>query len=173
MVSFCPICLEFRNSNPNEPLVPHDIPDYPWQNVATDLFTLNGQDYIVVVNIFSRYFEFEKLGSTSSDAVIRKVKGIYSRHGIPEKVVSDNDPQYASHECDTVAEQWEFTHVTSNPRNSQSNGLTVKTVQTIKRILIKANKSKSDPYIGLLEYRTTLLSDTGFSPSQLLMIRGL
>jgi hypothetical protein len=48
-----------------------------------------------------------------------------------------------------------------------------KSVQTIKRILKKANKSKTDPDIGLLEYRTTPLSDTGFSPSQLLMSRGL
>jgi hypothetical protein len=59
LVSSCPICLEFRNSNPKEPLVPRGILDYPWQNVATDLFTLNGQDYIVVVDYFSRYFEFE------------------------------------------------------------------------------------------------------------------
>jgi len=35
------------------------------------------------------------------------------------------------------------------------------------------HKNKTDPYIGLLEYRTTLLSDTGFSPSQLLTSRGL
>lgn len=77
LVSTCPVCLEFRNSNPKEPLVPHDIPDYPWQNVATDLFTLNGQDYIVVVDYFSRYFEFERLNSTTSDAVITKLKNIF------------------------------------------------------------------------------------------------
>jgi hypothetical protein len=59
LVSSCPICLEFRNSNPKEPLVPRGILDYPWQNIATDLFTLNGQDYKVVVDYFSRYFEFE------------------------------------------------------------------------------------------------------------------
>jgi hypothetical protein len=97
LVFSCPICLEFRNSNLKEPLVPHAIPDYPWQNVATDLFTLNGQDYIVVVDYFCRYFEFEKLGSTSSDAVNVKRKGIFSRFGIPEKAVSDNGPRYASH----------------------------------------------------------------------------
>jgi hypothetical protein len=39
--------------------------------------------------------------------------------------------------------------------------------------LKKADTSKTDPYIGLLEYRTTLLSDTGFSLSKLLMSRGL
>ena len=44
---------------------------------------------------------------------------------------------------------------------------------TVISELKKANKSKTDPYIGLLEYRTTLLSDTGFSPSKLLMSRGL
>ena len=40
MVLSFPICLEFRNSNQEKPLVSHDIPDYPWQNVATYLFSL-------------------------------------------------------------------------------------------------------------------------------------
>lgn len=26
----CNICLEFRNSNPREPLQTHEVPSYPW-----------------------------------------------------------------------------------------------------------------------------------------------
>ena len=123
MVLSCPICLEFRNSNQKEPLVSHEIPDYPWQTVATDLFSLRGQDYIVVVDYFSRYFELERLLNTNSTTVIGKLKGIFSRFGIPEKVLSDNGPQYTSHEFDTFAKQWDFDHVTSSPRYPLSNGL--------------------------------------------------
>ena len=87
-----PICLEFRNSNQTESLVSHEIPDYPWQNVAKDLFSLRGQDYIVVVEYFSRYFEFERHHNMNSTTVIGKLRGIYSRFGIPAKKVSDNGP---------------------------------------------------------------------------------
>ena len=30
----CTICLKYRDSNPNEPLHSHDVPDRPWQNVC-------------------------------------------------------------------------------------------------------------------------------------------
>jgi hypothetical protein len=58
LVSSCPICLEFRNSNPKGPLVPHEIPDYQWQHFATDLFTLYVQDYVIVVDYINRYVKF-------------------------------------------------------------------------------------------------------------------
>jgi hypothetical protein len=32
MVSNCPICLEFRNKQTKEPLLPHQIPKRPWKN---------------------------------------------------------------------------------------------------------------------------------------------
>ena len=60
------------------------------------MFTWNNQEYLVVVDYFSRYFEVKKLYKTTSQAVIKKLKKIFSRFGIPQKVVSYNGPQYAS-----------------------------------------------------------------------------
>jgi hypothetical protein len=40
MVSKCIVCLEHRNSNPKEPLKPHEIPTYAWQVVASDWLLL-------------------------------------------------------------------------------------------------------------------------------------
>ncbi|XP_038844475.1 aspartate beta-hydroxylase domain-containing protein 2 [Salvelinus namaycush] len=54
----------------------------PWQVVATDLFTWNNEDYIVTVDYYSRYFELDKLHSTTSAAVIHKLKAAFARHGI-------------------------------------------------------------------------------------------
>ena len=59
----CGVCLKWRNGNPKEPLISHDhdVQDYPWKTIATDLFTLNNLEYLVVGDYFSRYFEVEKL----------------------------------------------------------------------------------------------------------------
>ncbi len=63
MVESCSICLEHRNSNAKEPLISHDIPDHPWQTVATDIFTWNDKDFLVTVDYYSRYFEVQSLST--------------------------------------------------------------------------------------------------------------
>ncbi len=168
----CPVCLERRNSNAKEPLLPRDAPDYPWQVVATDLFQWNNQNFFVIVDFYSRFFEVEKLSSTTSSAVVSKMKATFARLGIPERVISDNGPQYASHEFSEFAKEWDFIHETSSPNHQQANGLAEKYVQIIKRLFSKAKADHRDPYISLLEYRTTPL-DLGLSPSELLMGRKL
>ena len=63
---------------------------------------------------------------------------------------------------------YNFTHITSSPYHPQGNGEAERAVQTIKILLKKAQ----DPYIALLNYRTTPLQH-GSSPSELLMSRKL
>ena len=46
-----------------------------------------------------------------------------------------------------------------------------KAVQTVKNLLKKAIHDKQDPYIALLDYRNTPVSDTLGSPAQRLMGR--
>ena len=91
----CPICTTHRIQHA-EPLIPTALPDYPWQKVATDLFQWKGMSYLLVVDYYSRFIEIAKFSVTSSGEVIRHLKSIFARCGIPEELVSDNGPQYAS-----------------------------------------------------------------------------
>ena len=172
LVSACKICQERRSSNPREPMIPTPIPSRPWQIVGTDLFEWEGQDYLSLVDYYSRWIEIKRLNSKTSPAVIKKVKELFVTHGIPNRVISDNGPQYASAEFENFAEKWDFQHVTSSPTHAQSNGLSEKSVQIAKRILNKAKASRSDPYEALLEYRNTPV-DNFATPAQLLMSRRL
>jgi transposase InsO family protein len=167
----CTVCMTHRHSNQKEPMTPHEVPQRPWQDVGTDIFHLDGQDYLITVDYYSKYFEIDRLPDTRSTTVVRKLKANFARHGIPDKVVSDNGPQYSSETFQTFAKDWKFDHVTSSPHYPISNGLAEKTVQTAKRLLQKAKESGHDPYLCILEYRNTPLSDCKFSPVQLLMGR--
>ena len=119
-VAACPICTSTRPSNPKQPIMPHEIPS---QKVATDLFTWNERSFLVSVEYYSRFFEVDELTTTTSAAVIRKLPSHFARHGIPEVVVSDNGPQFASEDFATFATSWDFHHVTFSPGHPQSNGL--------------------------------------------------
>ena len=117
----CPECS--RDSTPRkEALISANLPEYPWQKIAADLFTLNGSNYLVAVDYFSRYLEVIQLRSTTSQSVSNALKSIFSRHGIPEVLMTDNGPQFSSSEFAEFGKQYCFVHTTSSSHYPASNG---------------------------------------------------
>ena len=83
MVEQCRECSK-NASRRREPLLCSPVPEYPWQMVGSDLFTLNGDQYLLVADYFSRYPKVVKLNSTTSQSIITQLHSIFARHGIPE-----------------------------------------------------------------------------------------
>lgn len=63
-----------------------------------------------MVHYYSRFIEVVKLTATRSQDVIVLFKSIFSRYGVPEFLVSDNDPQYSSQELKNFAAAYGFIH---------------------------------------------------------------
>ena len=133
-----------------------------------DIFEWKKSSYLLIVDYYSRYIEIAKLSCLTSTEVIMHIKSIFARHGILEKVILDNGPQFSSREFSQFENMYCFDHVTSSPYFPQSNGEAERAVRTIKQLLKKAE----DPYVALLAYRNTPLH-LGYSPAQLLMSRRL
>ena len=93
MVQRCGVCLKYRPALPRDKLM--DIEDKrrgPWEQVGVDLMHWGGKEYVVLVDYYSNYPELAMLTSTSSGAVIKHIKAIFSSHGIPRTLCSDNGP---------------------------------------------------------------------------------
>ena len=168
-VEKCAECAKVATPR-KEPLISSPTPEYPWQVVGSNLFELNGTIYLLVVDYLSRFPEVVKLSrSTSSSVIIAHLKSIFSRHGIPEVLRSDNGPQYASEEMNDFAKRHRFKLVTSSPRYPQSNGFIERMVKTVKQLF-----SQSDDHdLALLTYRSTPLPWCGHSPAELSMGRNV
>ena len=162
MVKQCTTCAK-QAKQKKEPLMPTDLPDYPWQVVGADFFEIKGSHYLITVDYFSCYPEVTKLTSTTSSSVITALKAIFSRHELPEVVRSDNGPQFSSHDFSRFANTYNFNHVTSSPFYPQSNGQAERTVQTVKGIIQKS----TDPFMALLSYRSTPMPWCGLNPAEL------
>ena len=89
-----------------------------------------------------------------------------ARHGIPERIWSDNGPPFDSSEYAKFTNEYGFTITTSSPKFPRSNGEAEPVVQTAKSILKKERYQAK----ALLAYRSAPIS-CGFSPAQLLMGR--
>ena len=97
------------------------------------------------------------------------LKIIFSRYGIPVRLISDNGPQFVSREMKAFSVSYGFVHVMSSPHYLQGNGQADRAVQTAKRHL----NSGDDPALSLLSYKTTAMPWCGYSPAELLMGRRL
>ena len=165
LVEQCSICEKHRIVPP-EPLKPTPTPESAWQRVGSDLFDWQGENYLLLVDYYSRWIEVCHLTKITSAAVIHGFKTIFARLGIPEFVHSDNGRQYSSNEFARFSDYWGFNHVTSSPHHQSGNGEAERAVQTIKNLM----KKEEDPFLALLNYRSTPL-ECGKSPAELLMNR--
>lgn len=79
------------------------------------------------------------------------IKDMFARHGIPERLIADS-MSFNSVKFKDFANKWEFEVVTSSPHYQKSNGLGERSVQTVKWLLRKADESKRDAFLSLLEF---------------------
>lgn len=169
-VEKCSVCQKTQRKNSKEPIILKSVPEFPFEIVATDIFTVNGHDYLLIVDSYSGYFDFRMLRQNTSKEVIEFLKSWFAVHGIPAKLESDNGPHYSSSLFAKFAAEWNFSHVTSSPKYPQSNGLAERFVQVAKNMLKKCSMDGSDVKLALLNYRNTPRGSLG-SPNQRLMSR--
>lgn len=171
-VKRCKVCQEFSNAPSKEPMIPMEIPKLPWNKVGSDIFEYKKKYYLIIVDYYSNYVEVCKLNNISSNSVIDNMKEVFSRHGVPNLLISDNGTQYSSRQFRQFAHEWGFDHVTSSPNYPQANGKSERAVQTVKTLLIKSIRGNGDFELALLNYRNTPREGLS-SPAQLLMGRRL
>ena len=149
-----------------------ELPTRPWQVLGTDLFHFNNAEYLIVVDYYSKFPLIRKMPTPcTSHAVVTATAEIFSEHGAPQKVMSDNGPQYDCINYRKFAEEWGFEHVTSSPHFPQSNGFVERNIQSVKRTLLKARESGVNPHKAMLCLRTTPIDHHLPSPGELLYAR--
>nr|XP_039253356.1 uncharacterized protein K02A2.6-like [Styela clava] len=168
VVRNCNLCEKYRRDR-IEPMRGTEFPTRPWSRIGADFFYYKGNNYLLAVDYYYRDVEICIVTKNVDTAeTVLEMKKIFSRHGICDVLFSDNGPQFDSRQFKEFAKEWNFEHITSSPKYSQSNGETERAVQTMKAILNKCD----DEYLALLTYRNTPLHN-GYSPSQLSMGRKL
>ncbi|KAJ8344863.1 hypothetical protein SKAU_G00290560 [Synaphobranchus kaupii] len=173
----CHDCQVVARPDAPEPLRPTPLPEGPWQDVATDLLgpLPTGHSILVVVDYYSRYYEYDVLTSTTTTKVIDSLESIFSRHGLPVTLRSDQGPQFKSDEFSNYCESNGITHVKTTPRWPQANGeVERQNASLMKRIRIAESegldwKRELRKYVTV--YRSIDHATTGKSPAELLFNR--
>ena len=87
-------------------------------------------------------------------------------YGIPNKLMSDNGPNFTSREFKLFTDSYNIEHITSSPTYAQSNGKAENSVRTAKKIMQKALDAHADPYLAFLDVRNSPTEGYTTSPAQ-------
>ena len=167
-VGQCQFCQLHSPHQHRETLIPTPVPLSVWNHIACDICHHHGHDYLVTIDLLSRYLEIQRLPSLTSSTVVERLKTLFARHGIPDIVTSDGGTQFTSQLFQDLSNQYGFQHRVTDPHTPSANGAAERAVRTAKWIL-----RQRDPHLALLNYRSTPVEATGVSPARLLFGREL
>lgn len=176
-VKACRDCLIVSQPSKPPPMHRHAFPDGPWQCVATDLLgpLPNNEHVLVLIDYYSRYQEVKFLNSISSQAIIKAMKEIFCRLGLPKSLRTDNGRQFVSTEFKNYCANNNIELITTPPYWPQANG----EVENMNRSLVKrlkiasVNKSNFREEIQkfIFSYNVTPHGTTGSPPTELMFNR--
>ena len=125
-------------------------------------------DFLIVTDVFSKYFLVRKLANSSSVAVCAQIATIVTKLGLPHIIRSDNGPCYNSKEFQQLLQCYNITHHTSSPHHPRPNGFVERMFGVAKKLMDKAGSERKLWILGLYEYRVTPQSGSIASPLQLI-----
>ena len=168
----CQECIR-RSQPPKEPLQAHEVPQEPWERIAMDYFYMNGRLYILICDYFSKFPFLFQVKTTSFANLKDHLEELFSVEGIPDEIMSDNGPPFNGKEFSSYLTGLGIRHTTSSPNYPRSNGFIERQIQTVKRLIEKANSSRRSHQKALTGLRAQPLGDGLPSPSEILHGRSL
>ena len=97
LIERCIICQERGKSQPIIGTT-QELSPFPWRTLATNIFYWKRMDFLIVADVFSKYFLARKLANSTSAAVFAELATIVTELGLPPIIRSDNGPCYNSKE---------------------------------------------------------------------------
>ena len=102
-----------------------------------------------------------------------RLEELFSVEGIPDEIMSDNGPPFNGKEFSSYLTGFGIRHTTSSPNYPRSNGFIERQIQTMKRLIEKANSSGRSHQEALTGLRAQPLGDRLPSLSEILHGRSL
>lgn len=170
----CNVCSTVMKDERIRPLNMSELPNKPWECLSADFGGPypSGDYCLVVMDEFSRFPIVEIIKSTSSRTVIPVLDKIFSVHGMPEVLKTDNGPPFQSYEFKKFMEYCGIRHRKITPlwprANAQAESFMKPLNKAIKAANVEKKSWKQELYKFLRNYRATPHVTTNRPPAELL-----
>ena len=164
-VSACKTCLTFSSKQQCESYVSDGVTQ-PWTNLSLDSFEFQGQHFIMILDIFTKYFVVRPVTSLGTDCTIQTLTTVFSEQGLPLHIRCDRGRNFVSdlfqQYCQYLGISLSFSsayHHNGNPAE--------RAIRTVKRLMKHCTIAKQSWRLVLMEYLATPLDSNTPSPSEL------
>ena len=173
MVNNCDDCLSNRDKPADAPLHPWKWADTKWERIHIDFAKYDGKDFLLIVDAYSKWFEVFHMKKTDAKSVCEVLRYLFSVHGFPKQVVSDNGPPFTSHEYRTFLTENGIEQPPVAPYHPSSNAQVERYVNIFKRGMEKLKRTtlslSQKIATVLMTYRNTKHQTTLRTPAELFL----
>ncbi|KAI3776015.1 hypothetical protein L1987_45775 [Smallanthus sonchifolius] len=150
-VKTCDACqrtgnISSKNEMPQNPIQVLEIFDVWGIDFMGPFPSSSGNRYILVaIDYVSKWVEAQALPTNDARAVVRFLKKLFTRFGIPKAIISDRGTHFCNAVMEKALEHYGVTHRLSTVYHPQTNGQVENANRGVKRILEKTvGKSRKD-----------------------------
>ncbi|GJU50099.1 reverse transcriptase domain-containing protein [Tanacetum coccineum] len=177
-VSKCDACqksgnISSRNEMPQNNIQVCDVFDVWGLDFMGPFPDSRGNKYILVaVDYVSKWVEAQALPTNDARVVVKFLKGLFARFGVPKALISDRGTHFCNSQLEKALQKYGVTHKISTAYHPQTNRQTEVTNRAIKRILERSvgynPKDWSEKLNDALwAFRTAHKTPTGCTPFRL------
>ena len=93
VVQSCGPCQSVHENPSQVPVHPWAWPSRPWEQIHIDFAgSFQGSMFLIVINAHSEWLEVIPMSTTTTHRTIEELRDVFSRFGLPNHLVSDNEP---------------------------------------------------------------------------------
>lgn len=128
-------------------------PSKPFDLVHLDLFTVQGEKFLTIVDAFSKYAQAYYLRDATAVSIVQALIKFCTHHGIPLTVVSDNGTEFTNQLFAEFVRLHKIHHHRIAPHTPNENGIVERFHCTIlEHLRILKLKHKNEAVLNLMPY---------------------
>ena len=133
LVGSCKPCQETRPEKKRIQSHQWDPASHAFNRIHVDFFgPVKGKVYFIIVDAYSRWIDVQEVPTTSSAAIIPRLRRLFAYFGVCDVLVSDNGTAFSSQEFAKFCKSNLIHHIRIAPYKAASNGLAERQVAVAK-----------------------------------------
>jgi hypothetical protein len=120
----CPTCQKFKHPNrdlraPMKPI----IANKPWEIIGLDIAGVNGANYVMAVDYFSRWVTVIPIRNMETETILKELnRKLFLIMETPSEIVTDAGTQWLSEEFQGFLKSSGVKHRAADPKHQQADG---------------------------------------------------